>query len=205
MKKEVLLLMSILVFSCKNQEETLKNDDSAKEAFKGLEEVVIEKNLEGQTIYQYQVVDINGKTFDFSKLRGKKILIVNTATDCGFTDQLEALQQIYAKYKRKGLEIVAFPSNDFGNSEPLENSEINAFCKTKYGVTFPIMGKVNLKGNNRHPVYQFLMSKNKNGLKDNVLHWNFQKYLINESGHVDQVLGPHITPDNPVVLEWIKS
>ncbi|MFK7000401.1 glutathione peroxidase [Flavobacterium oreochromis] len=204
MKKGVLLLMSMLVFSCKNQEETLKNDDSSREA-KGLQEIVIEKNLEGQTIYQYQVIDVNGKIFDFSKLRGKKIMIVNTATDCGFTDQLELLQQMYVKYKRKGLEIVAFPSNDFGDSEPLENSEINAFCKKKYGVTFPIMAKVSLKGSNKNPVYQFLMNKNKNGLKDNVLHWNFQKYLINESGHVDQVLGPHITPDSPAVLEWIKS
>ncbi|OXA83990.1 glutathione peroxidase [Flavobacterium columnare] len=204
MKRGVLLLMSILVFSCKNQEETLKNDDSSKET-KSLQEIVIEKNLEGQTIYQYQVVDINGKIFDFSKLRGKKVIVVNTATDCGFTDQLESLQKMYTKYKRRGLEIVAFPSNDFGDSEPLENEEINAFCKTKYGVTFPIMRKVSLKGSNRHPVYQFLMSKNKNGLKDNVLHWNFQKYLINESGHVDQVLGPHVAPDNPAVLEWIKS
>ncbi|OWP85102.1 glutathione peroxidase [Flavobacterium davisii] len=204
MRKEVLLLMSILVFSCKNQEETLKNDDSSREA-KGLQEIVIEKNLEGQTIYQYQVVDINGKIFDFSKLRGKKIIIVNTATDCGFTDQLELLQEMYAKYQEEGLEIVAFPSNDFGNSEPLENAGIKTFCKTKYGVTFPIMGKMSLKGNNKNSVYQFLMNKKKNGLKDNVLHWNFQKYLINENGYVDQVLGPHIPPDSPAVLEWIKS
>ena len=205
MKKSIVFLLAFLAFSCKNQEETLKSEEANKSVNKDKQEIVINRNLEGQTIYQYQVTDISGKGYDLAKLRGKKIMVVNTASECGFVDQLETLQAMYAKYKGSGFVVIAFPSNDFGNSEPLTNEEILKFCKKKYKVTFPMMGKVSLKGGSMHPVYGFLTQKAKNGLKDNVLHWNFQKYLINENGHLDQVLGPHVSPDDPAVIEWIKS
>ncbi|WP_428224495.1 glutathione peroxidase [Flavobacterium sp.] len=205
MKKSIVFLLAFLAFSCKNQEETLKNDEANKSVNKDKQEIVINRNLEGQTIYQYQATDISGKSYDFASLRGKKIMVVNTASECGFVDQLETLQAMYAKYKGSKFVVVAFPSNDFGNSEPLTNEEILAFSKKKYKVTFPVMGKVSLKIGSMPPVYRFLTQKTKNGFKDNVLHWNFQKYLINENGHLDQVLGPHVSPDDPAVIEWIKS
>ena len=205
MKKVLVVLLSIVVFSCKNQEETLKNDDTQKTSTIEKPDQTIVKNLEGQSIYQYQATDINGKAFDFSKLKGKKVMVVNTASECGFTEQYEQLQAIYKKYKGDGFVVVAFPTNDFGEQEPGTNKEIATFCKKNYGVTFPLMSKVTVKGDKIHPVYDFLTHKSKNGLKDNSIHWNFQKYLINESGHVDQVVGPQIVPDDPVIIEWIKS
>lgn len=205
MKRYFLVIMTILTFSCKNQEETLKNDEANKSTNIEKQEITIVKNLEGQSIYQYRATDIQGKYFDFSKLRGKKIMVVNTASECGFTDQYEQLEAMYEKYKGKGFVVVGFPSNDFGEQEPGTNEQIMAFCKKNYGVTFPMMGKISVKGDNIHPIYKFLTQKAKNGLRDNSVHWNFQKYLINENGHLDQVLGPHIKPDDPAVIDWIKS
>lgn len=205
MKSYFLVIITILTFSCKNQEETLKNDETNKSNTIEKQEITIVKNLEGQSIYQFQATDIQGKYFDFSKLRGKKVMVVNTASECGFTDQYEQLEAMYEKYKGKGFVVVGFPSNDFGEQEPGTNEQIIAFCKKNYGVTFPMMGKISVKGEAIHPIYKFLTQKAKNGLKDNSVHWNFQKYLINENGHLDQVLGPHIKPDDPAVIDWIKS
>jgi glutathione peroxidase len=205
MKKSLVVLLSIIAFSCKNQEETLKNDDSIKSVDIEKQDVVITKNLDGQSIYQFKVADIQGKSFDFSKLKGKKILLVNTASECGFTDQYEQLEAVYKKFKSKDFVVVGFPSNDFGEQEPGTNQEIAKFCKKNYGVSFPMMSKISVKGNSMHPIYSFLTKKSLNGLKDNSVHWNFQKYLINENGHLDQVIGPQIVPDDPSILEWIKS
>ncbi|WP_136668323.1 glutathione peroxidase [Flavobacterium sp. H122] len=205
MKRSLLVILTIFAFSCKNQEETLKNDESNKSTNIEKQEITIVKNLEGQAIYQFQAADIQGKSFDFAKLRGKKVMVVNTASECGFTDQYEQLEAMYEKYKGKGFVVVGFPSNDFGEQEPGTNEQIMAFCKKNYGVTFPMMGKISVKGENIHPIYKFLTQKSQNGLKDNSVHWNFQKYLINENGHLDQVLGPHIKPDDPAIIDWIKS
>ncbi|MES2811617.1 MAG: glutathione peroxidase [Bacteroidota bacterium] len=205
MKKIAIILVSLLAFSCKNQEETLKNEEAHKNVDMEKQQIVITKNLEGQTIYQFTAADIQGKSFDFSKLKGKKVMIVNTASECGFTEQYEQLEAIYEKYKNKGFVIVGFPSNNFGEQEPGTNQEIAAFCKKNYGVTFPMMSKISVQGNEIHPIYTFLTQKALNGLKDNSVHWNFQKYLINENGHVDQVIGPQIVPDDPAIIEWIKS
>lgn len=205
MKKIAIIGLALLAFSCKNQEETLKNEETHKNVDMEKQEIVINKNLEGQSIYQFKATDIQGKSFDFAKLKGKKIMVVNTASECGFTEQYEQLEAIYEKYKSKGFVIVGFPSNDFGEQEPGTNQEIAAFCKKNYGVTFPMMGKISVQGANIHPIYSFLTKKAFNGLKDNSVHWNFQKYLINESGHVDQVIGPQVVPDDPAIIDWIKS
>lgn len=205
MKKITIILVFLLAFACKNQEETLKNEETHKNVDMEKQQIVITKNLEGQTIYQFTATDIQGKSFDFSKLKGKKVMIVNTASECGFTEQYEQLEAIYEKYKGKGFVVVGFPSNNFGEQEPGTNQEIAAFCKKNYGVTFPMMSKISVQGNQMHPIYSFLTQKALNGLKDNSVHWNFQKYLINENGHVDQVIGPQIVPDDPAIIEWIKS
>ena len=136
------------------------------------------------TIYQFKVEDLSGKTFDFASLKGKKILIVNTASKCGYTPQYEQLEAIYNKYKNKNFVIVGFPANNFLWQEPGTNAEIATFCQSKYGVTFPMMGKISVKGKDMHPIYQFLTQKKLNGVLDSKVEWNFQKYLIDENGEL---------------------
>ncbi len=158
-----------------------------------------------QTIYQFKVKDINGKTFDFASLKGKKIMIVNTASKCGFTPQYEGLEKLYKKYKDKGFVIVGFPANDFKSQEPGTNAEIAQFCKENYGVTFPMMAKIHVKGEQMHPVYQFLTQRSKNGYMDSEVGWNFQKYLIDTNGKLVRIYAPKVTPEDPNISEWIEG
>lgn len=158
-----------------------------------------------KTIYQFKVEDLSGKTFDFASLKGKKIMIVNTASNCGYTPQYEQLEALYKQYKDKGFVIVGFPANNFGGQEPGTNKEIQSFCKRNYGVTFPMMAKVSVKGKDQCAVYQFLTQKSKNGLKDSEVEWNFQKYLLNEKGELEQVYLSGITPTDAKIVNWIKG
>ncbi len=157
------------------------------------------------SIYQFKVKDINGKTFDFASLKGKKIMIVNTASKCGLTPQYEQLEALYTKYKAKNFVIVGFPANDFMSQEPGSDQEIAQFCKLNYGVSFPMMSKISVKGKDMHPVYQFLTQKAKNGLEDSKVEWNFQKYLIDENGHLAKVISPRVLPDDPSIIAWIEK
>jgi len=161
--------------------------------------------MEKQTIYQFKVEDLSGKTFDFSSLKGKKIMIVNTASKCGLTPQYKELEALYKEYASKGFVIVGFPANNFMSQEPGTNEEIAAFCQLNYGVTFPMMDKVSVKGDDMCAVYQFLTQKSKNGLKDSEVGWNFQKYLLNEKGELEKVISPRTLPNDPEVLNWLKS
>ena len=158
-----------------------------------------------QSIHQFKVKDLNGKTFDFSKLKGKKILVVNTASKCGYTPQYEQLEAIYEKYKNENFVIVGFPANNFGSQEPGTDAEIATFCKLNYGVTFPMMSKISVKGSNMNEVYQFLTQKSKNGLKDSNVEWNFQKYLLNEKGELEQVYLSGVKPTDAKIVDWIKG
>ena len=133
------------------------------------------------SIHQFKVADIYGNIFDFSQLKGKKVMIVNTASKCGLTYQYEALQKLYSQYKDLNFVIVGFPSNDFLWQEPGSNDEIIDFCEQNYGVTFPMMSKITVKGTKKHTIYQFLTQKSKNNFKDSRVTWNFQKYIINLS------------------------
>ncbi|MEY4792045.1 MAG: Glutathione peroxidase BsaA [Bacteroidota bacterium] len=160
---------------------------------------------EQQTIYQFKVKDIDGKTFDFATLKGKKIMIVNTASKCGLTPQYEQLEALYDKYKNKNFIIVGFPANDFMSQEPGSDKEIAQFCQLNYGVSFPMMSKISVKGKNMHPVYHFLTEKAKNGLEDNKVEWNFQKYLIDEKGHLVRVVSPRILPNDQSIVAWIEK
>lgn len=161
--------------------------------------------MEKQTIYQFKVKDLSGNEFDFAKLKGKKIIIVNTASKCGNTPQYKDLEALYKKYKSKNLVIVGFPANNFGAQEPGTNSEIATFCQRNYGVTFPMMSKISVKGKDMDKVYQFLTQKSKNGLQDSEVEWNFQKYLINEKGQLEKVISPQVLPTDSSITNWIKS
>ena len=161
--------------------------------------------MEKQTIYQFKVEDLSGKTFDFASLKGKKIMIVNTASKCGLTPQYKELEALYKEYAAKGFVIVGFPANNFKSQEPGTNEEIAAFCQLNYGVTFPMMSKISVKGNDMSEVYQFLTQKSKNGLEDSEVEWNFQKYLLNEKGELVKVISPRTLPKDAEIVDWIKS
>ena len=157
------------------------------------------------TIHQFKVADIYGNIFDFSELKGKKIMIVNTASKCGLTYQYEALQKLYSQYKDFNFMIVGFPSNDFLWQEPGKNEDIIDFCEENYGVTFPMMSKITVKGSKKHPIYQFLTQKEKNNYKDSRVTWNFQKYLINKNGVIEKIISPRTRPDSEEVVSWITD
>ncbi len=137
--------------------------------------------LQTQTIYDFKVESLNGGTIDFSAFKGKKILIVNTASKCGFTPQYEDLEALYKKYQGR-LVIIGFPANNFFSQEPGSNENIEAFCKKNYGVTFPMAAKISVKGNNIAPIYKWLCHKTENGVMDAKVSWNFNKFLIDENG-----------------------
>lgn len=158
-----------------------------------------------QTIYDFQVEDIEGKVFDLSSLKGKKVMIVNTASKCGLTPQYEELEKLYNQYKDQGFIIIGFPSNDFMSQEPGSNQDIKEFCTKNYGVSFPMMSKIEVKGKNMHPLYQFLTDKSKNGYSDNSVKWNFQKYLINSEGKLEHVISPNTKPLSEEIIQWITG
>ena len=161
--------------------------------------------ISAETIYQFKVKDLYGKEFDFASLKGKKILIVNTASECGLTPQYKDLEAIYEKYKDLNFVIVGFPANNFGQQEPGSNEQIAKFCEMNYGVTFPMMSKISVKGNDIDKVYQFLTQKSRNGLQDSEVEWNFQKYLINEKGELVKVLSPRVLPTDDAIVGWING
>jgi glutathione peroxidase len=185
---------AVLLFSCQNQAQNKKEE-------KNKTEIAMTK----QNIYQFKVEDLSGNTFDFASLRGKKIMIVNTASKCGLTPQYKDLEAIYKEYQDKGFVIVGFPANNFASQEPGTKEEIASFCQMNYGVTFPMMDKVSVKGGDICAVYQFLTQKAKNGLQDSDVEWNFQKYLVNENGELEKVIAPQTLPTDPSVVNWIKS
>jgi len=132
-------------------------------------------------LYDIEIKSISGDKINLSDYKGKKILFVNVASECGFTPQYEGLQELYELYKEK-LMIIGVPSNQFGKQEPGTAKEIQSFCKINYGVTFLITEKIDVKGENQHPLYAWLTKKEKNGIKNSSVKWNFQKYLVDESG-----------------------
>lgn len=195
MKKIAFITCSvILLFTSQVQAQTSKNKISK-----------IDKAMAKENIYQFKVQDLSGDTFDFASLKGKKVMIVNTASKCGLTPQYKDLEAIYKEYKDKGFVIVGFPANNFASQEPGTNKEIETFCQQNYGVTFPMMDKVSVKGDDMCEVYKFLTQKSKNGLQDSEVEWNFQKYLINEKGELVKVIKPRTLPTDPEVINWIKS
>ena len=177
---------------------------SQNNASKIVKESTVKQN-KVNSIYQFVVFDINEKPFDFSKLKGKKLMIVNTASKCGYTPQYDELQKLYEKYVTKGFVIIGFPANNFRNQEPGTNAEIAEFCKLNYGVTFPMMEKISVKGDDMHPIYQYLTQKSKNGVEDSEVGWNFQKYLINKDGMLEKVIKTKVSPLDNEIINWIEN
>ena len=162
-------------------------------------------NFPMNSIHQFTVEDIEGNLFDFSALEGKKIIIVNVASYCGLTPQYKDLQELYDKYKDKNLVIVGFPANNFLSQEPGSNESIQTFCSAKYGVTFPMMAKISVKGNKQHPIYTWFTSEEQNGVESTSVGWNFQKYLINGNGTYHAMIGPRASILDEEVIQWIEN
>jgi len=161
--------------------------------------------MNDNSIYQFTVQDINGDDFSLSDLEGKKVMIVNTASKCGLTPQYEQLESLYNTYKDQNFVIIGFPANNFANQEPGTNEEIAEFCQANYGVSFPMMSKISVKGDDMSPLYEFLTQKVKNGVEDSEVAWNFQKYLIDENGHLAKVISPKTLPTDQSVISWVEE
>ena len=170
-----------------------------------MENLQAQNNADNQTIYQFTVEDINGNPFALADLKGKKVMIVNTASKCGLTPQYKELEALYQQYKDSDFIIIGFPANNFLGQEPGSNEQIASFCSINYGVTFPMMSKISVKGKNMHPLYQFLTQKSKNGVEDSKVKWNFQKYLIGRDGKLEKVIDPKTLPSSDEVTQWIEK
>lgn len=154
-------------------------------------------------LYNISINDINGKPIDLKKYLGKKMMIVNVASECGFTKQYTQLEELYSAFKDK-LVILACPCNDFGGQEPGSDAEIINFCQKNYGVSFPITQKIEIS-NNPHPLYQFLTNKDKNGIGDFQVEWNFHKFLISESGKLQKNISSATDPMDEMILSWLEN
>ncbi len=158
-----------------------------------------------KSFYDYTVEDINGNPFNLANLKGKKVLVVNTASKCGFTPQYADLEKLYQEYKDRNFIIIGFPANNFMGQEPGSNEEIKNFCMVNYGVSFPMMAKISVKGNDMAPVYKWLTTKDLNGVMDSKVGWNFQKYLINEKGNLVDMLSSKEKPYSEKIISWLKN
>lgn len=164
-------------------------------------------SLEAQnkSFYDFAVKTIDGKEFSLSSLKGKKVLVVNVASKCGLTPQYAQLEKLYEKYKDKDFVIIGFPANNFMGQEPGSNEEIAQFCSLNYGVTFPMMAKISVKGKEIAPLYQWLTEKKLNGKEDASVQWNFQKFMIDEDGNWVGFASPKESPFSEKIVTWIEK
>ncbi|HCA09724.1 MULTISPECIES: glutathione peroxidase [unclassified Chryseobacterium] len=191
MKNIFLWLLSTVAFlqSCINQKSEVSQAKT--------------NELMGKTIYDFKVESLDGSEINFADFKGKKILIVNTASECGFTPQYADLEKVYEEYKDK-LVIVGFPANNFGGQEPGTNTEIGAFCQKNYGVTFPLAAKVSVKGDDTAPIFKYLTEKELNGVKNTTILWNFTKFLIDENGKLVDTFISTTKPTDDAVTKYLK-
>ncbi|WP_312344421.1 glutathione peroxidase [Chryseobacterium binzhouense] len=192
MKKIFIVMVSFAVFcnSCAQK----KNDVSK----------VKTQQVMSKSIYDYKVDALEeGKTINFADFKGKKILIVNTASECGYTPQYADLEKISKDYAEK-LVVVGFPANNFGEQEPGSNVEIGAFCQKNYGVTFPLASKVSVKGDDTAPIFKYLSDKNLNGVKDTDIQWNFTKFLVDENGKLIESFPSKVKPTDEAITKYFN-
>ena len=158
-----------------------------------------------KTLYDFKAKTIEGAEYDFSGLKGRKVMIVNIATECSLAPQLNKLQELYEEYGGDDFEIIAFPCNDFGRQEPGTNAEVLEKCESKYKITFQLMEKISIKGDSIHPVYKWLTQSSENGVLDAKVTWNYQKFLIDKNGQVVESVAPIVGPKNNRIIEWLNE
>ena len=157
------------------------------------------------SFYDLSAETLEGESFSFEELQGKRVMVVNTASRCGYTPQYKPLEELHQRYSEKGLVILGFPCNQFGRQEPGSASDIREFCTRNYGVSFQMMSKVNVKGDDQHPVYAWLTQKGLNGQSDHNVRWNFHKFLINEKGELVAALGSGADPLGEEVISFAEG
>jgi glutathione peroxidase len=162
------------------------------------------QNLD-KTIYQFTMNDIDGNPVSLSEYKGKVVIIVNVASKCGYTPQYEDMQKFYLEYQDKGVVILAFPANNFLSQEPGTDAEIKEFCSEKYNVTFPVFSKISVKGKDKAPLYNFLTSKEENGVMETSVKWNFQKYLIDREGRLVTFFDPGTKVSDEKFISALKG
>lgn len=192
--------LMITTLACKGQN---KQNQEAKEAL--TDKPDREPSATYRTLHDFTVKDIDGNEFDLATLKGKKVLVVNVASRCGLTPQYEELQKLYSIYQDKGFTLIGFPANNFNGQEPGTNEEIKEFCTGNYGVTFPMMAKISVKGEDMAPLYRWLTQKAENGVMDQEVTWNFQKFMIDEEGRLVDVVMPRESPLSDKIVEWIRQ
>ena len=196
-----LIAITAALLSC-TQGNTTKTDAGYDNSYANTSDMV--KTNEMTSIHTFKVEALDGTTINFADFKGKKILIVNTASECGYTPQYKELEALYQKFKDK-LVIVGFPANNFGGQEPGTNTEIKAFCQQNYGVTFPIMDNSSVKGSDINIVYQWLTQKDKNGVDDAKVSWNFNKFLVDDSGKWVAHYESRVAPDDKKIIDFIEG
>ena len=192
MKKLLILLIAAgaITTSCKNSN-------------KDISQVNTKEKMNMKTIYDFKVESLDGNEINFADYKGKKILIVNTASECGFTPQYADLEKLSKDYP-KNLVVVGFPANNFGGQEPGSNKEIGAFCEKNFGVTFPMAAKVSVKGEDTAPIFKYLTEKEMNGVKNTAILWNFTKFLIDENGHLIDSYISTTKPTSESITKYLK-
>ena len=155
-----------------------------------------------KNLHEFKAKTLDGKDFNFADLKGKKVLIVNTASECGYTPQYKDLEALYKKYSSKNFVVIGFPCNDFGGQEPGTSADIKSFCTKNYGVTFQMMEKVSIA---KSPIYKWLTTKSENGVLDATVKWNFNKFLIDEKGNLVKYLASSVKPTDPEITNWIEG
>jgi glutathione peroxidase len=160
---------------------------------------------QAKSFYDFTVNDIDGNPYSLAALKGKKVLVVNTASKCGNTPQYADLEKLYGEYKNKNLVIIGFPANNFMGQEPGTNAEIKNFCSANYGVSFPMMSKISVKGKDMAPLYKWLTTKELNGVMDSDVSWNFQKYMIDETGKLVGMVPPKEKPYSEKIVNWVSN
>ncbi len=162
-------------------------------------------NAQTKSFYDFTVKTIDGGDFALSQLKGKKVLVVNTASKCGHTPQYADLQKLYETYGGDKFVIIGFPANNFMNQEPGTNEQIKEFCSSEYNVSFPMMSKISVKGDDIAPLYKWLTEKSENGVMDAPVKWNFQKFMIDEEGKLVDMAPPSENPMSDRILKWVKG
>lgn len=160
---------------------------------------------QSKNLYSFKVKDIDGKEFDLSSLKGKKVLVVNVASKCGLTPQYEKLQELYEKYKDDNFVVIGFPANNFKGQEPGTDEEIKTFCTLTYNVSFPMMSKIDVVGESKAPLYAWLTEKSQNGKLDAEVQWNFQKFMVDENGNLVDFAAPKEDPFSDKIIKWIEN
>jgi len=195
--KTILIIFSLIMLACTSSVQKQTSEESSQ-AFE-----MNQTNME-KSFYDFKMNDIDGKEVDFSQYKGKRILLVNVASKCGYTPQYEQLQELNETYGDKVV-ILGFPANNFGGQESGTNEEIKQFCTSNFGVTFQMFDKISVKGIDKHPLYRWLSDKSQNGWNDKEPSWNFCKYFINENGELKQFFSSSVNPLDEEIIKLIEA